>query len=298
VGIRLHDFTMISDLIFDVGMNNGDDTAYYLFKGFRVVAIEADPALIECARERFAEPIRQGRLQLVNAAIGPRQEMAPFWICESKSEWNSFDRGIASREGRSCHAIEVHCRPFRDLLKQYGVPYYLKIDIEGHDIFCVADLDSRDLPHYVSLEMGSGVEPLWALRDVGYKSYKLITQHDHSQLSVDLLSLKALVKRQLHPYPALYRFGRSLAQAGRQFLPVASVHSNHQGAGTNGRPWTFSFGSSGPFGEDTNGSWRTLEETAYTWIAFQLGHTVYGPPGPPHLSVWHDVHARSIEASD
>lgn len=33
------------DLIFDIGANNGDDTAFYLKKGFRVVAIEADPAL-------------------------------------------------------------------------------------------------------------------------------------------------------------------------------------------------------------------------------------------------------------
>jgi len=285
---------MTNDLIFDVGMNNGDDTAYYLFKGFRVVAIEADPTLIDCARERFAEPIRQGRLELVNVAIGPREETAPFWICEGKSEWNSFDRRIASRDGHTCHAIDVHCRPFRDLLKQYGVPYYLKIDIEGHDIFCVADLDPRDLPKYVSLEMGS-VESLWALRDVGYKSYKLITQNDHSQLSVDLLSFKELVKRQIRPYPALYRFGSSLVRVGRQLLPVASVHSNHHGLKTNGRSWTFNFGSSGPFGEDTNGPWRTLDETAYTWITFQLGRTMYGPP---QVGVWHDVHARSGEASD
>jgi FkbM family methyltransferase len=285
---------MISDLIFDVGMNNGDDTAYYLFKRFRVVAIEADPALIECARERFAEPIRQGRLQLVNAAIGPREETAPFWICESNSDWNSLDRGMASREGHSCHAIEVHCRPFRDLLKQYGVPYYLKIDISGHDTFCVADLDPRDLPKYVSLEMRS-VDSLWALRDVGYKSYKLITQNDQSQLSVDPLSFKERIKRQLRPYPALSRFGRSLAQAGRQLRPVASVPSNHHGPRTSGRSWTFNVGSSGPFGEDTNGRWRTLDETAYTWVTFQLGRTMYGPP---QLGLWHDVHARSAEAPE
>jgi putative ABC transport system substrate-binding protein len=32
-------------LIYDVGMNNGDDTAYYLRRGFRVLAIEANPDL-------------------------------------------------------------------------------------------------------------------------------------------------------------------------------------------------------------------------------------------------------------
>jgi 16S rRNA A1518/A1519 N6-dimethyltransferase RsmA/KsgA/DIM1 with predicted DNA glycosylase/AP lyase activity len=41
------------DLIYDVGMNNGDDTAYYLRRGFRVVAIEADTRLVRCAAERF-----------------------------------------------------------------------------------------------------------------------------------------------------------------------------------------------------------------------------------------------------
>ena len=36
---------MQNDVIFDVGMNNGDDTAYYLHLGCRVVAVEADPVL-------------------------------------------------------------------------------------------------------------------------------------------------------------------------------------------------------------------------------------------------------------
>ena len=34
---------MIPKLVYDVGMNNGDDTAYYLRMGYRVVAFEANP---------------------------------------------------------------------------------------------------------------------------------------------------------------------------------------------------------------------------------------------------------------
>jgi len=37
-----------NDLVYDVGMNNGDDTAYYLSLGFRVIAIEANPELVAC----------------------------------------------------------------------------------------------------------------------------------------------------------------------------------------------------------------------------------------------------------
>lgn len=278
---------MIADLIFDVGMNNGDDTAYYLFKGFRVVAIDADPTMIASARTRFAEPIRQGRLELVNAAVGPREETAPFWICEGNSEWNSFDRQIASRNGLSCHAIEVRCQPFRDLLRRYGVPYYLKIDIEGHDQYCIADLDRRDLPRYLSQEMVH-LDDLWMLRDAGYTHFKLITQNDHSQLFIDPMGVKALATRCLRPYPRLRRAGSGLAGAFRRLRPLFTRRPAAGAPGANGPGWHFAHGSSGPFGEDTDGPWRTLEETAYTWVTYQLGGSRYGTAG---LSVWHDVHA-------
>ena len=38
-------------LIFDIGMHHGQDTAYYLSLGNRVVAVDADPTLIDRARE-------------------------------------------------------------------------------------------------------------------------------------------------------------------------------------------------------------------------------------------------------
>ena len=43
----------MSELIFDVGMWNGEDTEYYLARGFKVVAIDADPKVIEKAKIRF-----------------------------------------------------------------------------------------------------------------------------------------------------------------------------------------------------------------------------------------------------
>ena len=46
---------MDRSLVYDVGMNNGDDTAYYLHLGYRVVAIDADPTLIERAKLRFEQ---------------------------------------------------------------------------------------------------------------------------------------------------------------------------------------------------------------------------------------------------
>jgi FkbM family methyltransferase len=283
---------MNPDLIYDVGMNNGDDTAYYLFKGFRVVAVEADPTLVAHARERFKDSLRSSRLEIVNAAIGPRDEKAEFWICESRSEWNSFDRRVASREGLAHHAIDVQCRPFRSVLEEYGVPFYLKVDIEGHDGYCVADLDPGDLPRYISLEMGQ-LESLFALRELGYNGFKLITQNDHSQLAADPFSITALLKRQLRPHPALYRLGARVAGMGRRLATPSERRDKLSPRGrNNGNHWRFPFGSSGPFGEETAGSWQAFDDVAYTWVTYQLGHSRYGAPS---LDVWHDVHATRIE---
>jgi hypothetical protein len=38
-------------------MNNGDDTTYYLWRGFRVLAIEANPVLAANAAMRFTGEI-------------------------------------------------------------------------------------------------------------------------------------------------------------------------------------------------------------------------------------------------
>src|SRR5262249_14106151 len=206
-----------------------------------------------------------------------------------QSEWNSFDRQIASREGHACHALEVACRPFRDLLEQYGVPSYLKIDIEGHDHYCVADLEPRDLPTYVSLELGPSLEPRSPLRELGYRGFKLITQNDHSELFIDPFSMGEIVKRRLRPYVALYKFAAGCARIRRRLRVSSHNRKETDRSHVNGSQWKFALGSSGPFGEETPGRWRTFDDVAYTWLTYQLGQSRYGQPS---LSVWHDVHAR------
>jgi hypothetical protein len=62
---------MINNLIYDVGMNNGNDTAYYLHCGFKVLAIEANPVLCSQATVRFEQEIEQGQLQILNIGIAP-----------------------------------------------------------------------------------------------------------------------------------------------------------------------------------------------------------------------------------
>src|ERR1043166_830477 len=99
---------MIPDLIYDIGVHDGDDTAYYLHRGFRVIAVDADPIMVEACRKRFAEEIRIGRLMLLNVGIGPSRETLRFWLHKRNRPWSSFHRNPDWPE-EDCEVIDVKC---------------------------------------------------------------------------------------------------------------------------------------------------------------------------------------------
>jgi FkbM family methyltransferase len=267
-------------LIYDVGMNNGDDTAYYLHQGYRVLAVEADPTLVAEARERFAKAVRDGRLTLLNVGIAAEETVAQFWICEGKSVWNSFDHAVASRNGRTCHAIELPCQSLRQVFEQHGVPHYLKLSLHGHDHVCLADLIAEDAPSYLSLELardeGQALDTLLQLAALGYEGFKIIDQTNQRQLRGQMDRVGPRLARRF------FSLWRRLGLAG-----------GSKGGDRTSRPahgdWVFPVGSSGPFGEQTDGTWASFEQVAYDWQQFLSGRSSHGRPS---LSLWHDLHAR------
>jgi FkbM family methyltransferase len=272
---------MNPQLIYDVGMHNGDDSAYYLHRGFNVVAVEADPDLAEAAKARFAKEIASGRLTIVNAAIADKRGEADFWICEQLRVWNSFDKSIASRNGLPCHSVKVQTIPLRDLFSKHGVPFYLKLDIEGNDHIAAADVSCQDAPEFISLEINSA-DDFWLLRSKGYKRFKCIQQGYFKQVLSPRLSLKSAVNAcvtRLKSKPMM-NYVREAIQSRRTVREAPSEPEN----------WVFSPGSSGPFGNETSGEWQSFEEALHAWLSQQLGHNLGYRNQPPGINEWYDLH--------
>lgn len=166
---------MNKGLIFDLGFQRGQDTDFYLKKGFWVVGIDANPLLIEEGRKKFSEYIDAGRLVLLNVGIGLREEVLPFYVNKALSEWSSFDKSIGTSRG-DYHVIEVPLVTLQSVAIKYGVPYYIKIDIEGHDFMAVQSLrDMDDKPKYISVENGHA-HMIKELYDQGYRKFKFVNQ--------------------------------------------------------------------------------------------------------------------------
>jgi len=269
---------MDSSLIFDVGMNNGDDTAYYLHLGYRVVAIDADPKLIEHAEVRFAREIAEGRLTLVNVGIAATRSTMQFWVTVGNEVLSSFDQSRAARFGYSAVPIDIECRPFRDILDQYGVPYYLKIDIEGNDRLCIADLSPNDVPAYLSLEVDHGIEEFLTLEKLGFTRFKLVLQNPHRPVSPkpQPVSFKTKLDRWVRS-----KIDRNKTRWRRRLQRLGLIHDRK--ANESVPPaWKFPSGSSGAFGDQAVGHWLTADE-AILALAKHRRHSD---------DLWLDIHAR------
>jgi FkbM family methyltransferase len=281
-----------NDLIYDVGMCNGDDTAYYLHQGYRVLAVEANPSLAAQAERRFQSAIREGRLTVLNIGIAERAGNACFWISDDHPEWGSVDRDIASRSGSRHHPIEIQIITFTRILEEHGIPHYLKIDIEGSDGFCVKALPKGPLlPKYISLETDCAGDSedlrgvtlpgmLELLRERGYKRFKLICQGNFWAAG------------SLRGPNWLYRLARSAAH-GRLRAPrvgrVAMSLTGRHMLKSDG--YAFVDGSSGPWGEGTAGPWLSYEEAKKAYVRAREWHASALMPGEPKYSFWYDWHA-------
>jgi FkbM family methyltransferase len=167
------------DLIYDIGLHIGDDTDFYLAKGFRVVAVEANPRLVQRCKERFSDAISAGSLIIEEGAVADSREPLTFYINKERDEWSSIYPGIGGRDNIPVEKIRVEPLSLADLFAKHGCPHYLKIDIEGADELALAQLARTNYrPKYVSAE-ANDIGYLVRLRDMGYSRFKLVNQGNY-----------------------------------------------------------------------------------------------------------------------
>jgi hypothetical protein len=110
------------ETIFDLGMYDASDTSYYLEEGYKVVAVEANPALAKSAEMKFGRWIETGRLKILNAAISEDSCPVELTICEMI--W--FRAPFIDKVGRTPGNFSVAGLTPKELFSQYGVSALLE----------------------------------------------------------------------------------------------------------------------------------------------------------------------------
>jgi FkbM family methyltransferase len=166
-----------SDLVFDIGAHSGEDTDFYLGKGFRVVALEANPKLVSWLRHRFAEQLASGQLIVVEKAIMRTPgDPVSFFINEGHDDWSSLHEDVAKKGTMDVLEVTVPVTTLADLCDEFGVPYFLKVDIELGDAAVAESLRDLDrVPQYASFEFHED-RMLDLMYEAGYTEFQIINQ--------------------------------------------------------------------------------------------------------------------------
>lgn len=241
-------------LVFDVGMCDGGDAEYYLRKGFRVVSVEADPVVCERAEVYFREQINDGLFVLIHAAVTRDGEAVSFWRCLDDPGKSTVKPDRMSRPERF-QEVHVHGIRLSQLVQQFGIPYYIKIDIEGYDEVALQTLEPGNVPKYISAELGNDQGMLDRLLDLGFVRFKLINQ-EYQTASLPIFphdfGWRAL-RRCCHLVPPLGNVVRRLPWSWRPKIDWDTLYQPDDLRD----PAKL---SSGPMGEDTHGPWLSADQ--------------------------------------
>jgi len=177
------------DLIFDVGASHGYKTDIFLRLGAKVVAVEPDEMNQGILKRKFLERRWKKRhLVIVGKAVSDscsidrmwidapgcaENTLSPKWVETLKANTKRFGRRFSFDHWRTVETVSLE-----KLIAEYGLPFLVKIDVEGHELSVLRGMQ-RPVP-YVSFEVNlpefrpeafSCVEVLYGLDPEGTFNY-------------------------------------------------------------------------------------------------------------------------------
>ena len=150
------------DIIFDVGANEGCKTDVFLRLGARVVAVEPDETNLRILSGKFLKNrIFPRPVKIENKAVSDRVGHVQMFVEAPGSALNTLNPKWADtlrhdevRFGQHfdfATVKTVETTTLESLIAKHGVPFYIKIDVEGHEVNVLHSL--KRPVHYISFEV-------------------------------------------------------------------------------------------------------------------------------------------------
>lgn len=122
-------------IIFDVGANTGEKASIFKRLAKQVICFEPSPNAAKTLRSRFAF----SNVTIVPVAISNSVSLSELYVVDGIETLNSINRKQLKTviqpvaKGRKVNTIEVPTETLDMAIQKFGLPEYIKIDVEGNE---------------------------------------------------------------------------------------------------------------------------------------------------------------------
>lgn len=148
-----NELNLKNELCFDVGANVGNKTEKFLSLGASVVCIEPQEYCVSILNSKFSN---NEKVKIVKSALGSSNDTKTMFISnEHTLSTMSADFMLETTKHRFKNTVwqkeeTINVSTLDNMIENYGVPKYCKIDVEGYEVEILKGLSKQI--KYISIE--------------------------------------------------------------------------------------------------------------------------------------------------
>jgi FkbM family methyltransferase len=207
-------FIQAGDLVFDIGANVGELAQVFSDLQARVIAVEPQRGCVEILRKRFA---RRPNVTILEMGVSDSVGLLPLHVSKHYHTTSTFSvehtaesrfRGRFANEDLVTRQL-VPTTTLDQLIAEYGLPRFCKIDVEGHESSVLSGLSKRIECvsfEFLSESLGKAEACMQQLAGLGSVRFNVALFVYYRLLSPRWLSAAEMTKR-LNRFRALHLSG-------------------------------------------------------------------------------------------
>ena len=193
-------FVQPGDLVFDIGAHVGDRIAVFRRFGARVVAVEPQPALVKTLKLIYG---RDRAVTIEPVAVGRQAAMLDFrlnldnpTVSTASDAFRLAANGAPGWEGQVwTRTIRVPATTLDALFARYGMPAFIKIDVEGSEAEALAGLTQPSPAlsfEFTTIQRGVAADCVDHCARLGYTRYNAMLGESHALVHNDWVSAEEI----------------------------------------------------------------------------------------------------------
>jgi FkbM family methyltransferase len=169
-------FLISGDIYFDLGAHKGEKAEIFIGKGVKSILVEPQPDLILILKDKY---LNNTMVEIVPMGVGESFNVLEMSINSTEpvlstfsEEWKlgRFEKTIWDKR------VDVQITTIDFLIKKYGHPRYIKIDVEGFEFQALKGLTSKT--GIISFEftaeyINNAIKCVKYLDSLGYKHFNI-----------------------------------------------------------------------------------------------------------------------------